>query len=133
MELMTDSGVNIYNALQWSMEATANGAFEGRTAGIIERIKDGLPLAKSLEMSGLFPHDCVEMISVAEESGSMPDTFKRLARNYFEQADLAIRALVSAFSWLIWISVASVIIYYIFTMAMTYIGAINGALRDAGQ
>ena len=56
MEMMTDSGVNIFNALQWSMEATANGAFEGRTSGIIQRIKDGLPLSKSLEMSGLFPH-----------------------------------------------------------------------------
>ena len=33
MELMTDSGVNIFNALQWSMEATANGAFEGADAG----------------------------------------------------------------------------------------------------
>jgi type IV pilus assembly protein PilC len=130
MELMTDSGVNIYNALQWSMEATANGAFEGRTPAIIQRIKDGLPLSKSLEMSGLFPNDCIEMVAVAEESGSLPDTFKRLARNYFEAADMAVRALVTAFSWLIWIGVASVIIYYIFTMAMTYIGALNGALQE---
>jgi type II secretory pathway component PulF len=133
MELMTDSGVNIYNALQWSMDATANGAFEARTPAIIQRIKDGLPLSQSLDMSGLFPHDCIEMIAVAEESGSLPDTFKRLARNYFEQADMALRALVTAFSWLIWIGVASVIIYYIFTMAMTYIGALNGLLTEVGQ
>ena len=85
MEMMTDSAVNIFNALQWSMEATANSAFEARTPEIIQQIKDGLPLSKSLEMSGLFPHDCIEMISVAEESGSMPETFKRLAQNYFER------------------------------------------------
>ena len=92
MEMMTDSAVNIFNALQWSMEATANSAFEARTPEIIQQIKDGLPLSKSLEMSGLFPHDCIEMISVAEESGSLPETFKRLAQNYFEAADMATRA-----------------------------------------
>ena len=130
MEMMTDSGVNIYNALQWSMEATANGAFEGRTPAIIQRIKDGLSLSKSLELSGLFPHDCIEMISVAEESGSMPETFKRLAQNYFEQADLALRALVTAFTWLIWGAIAGFIIYNIFKFAMIYINILNGALNE---
>jgi type IV pilus assembly protein PilC len=129
MELMTDSGVNIFNALQWSMDATANGAFEGRTPAIIQRIKDGLPLAKSLEMSGLFPTDYIEMMHVAEESGSMPEMFGRLARNYFEQADRSVRALVTALSWLIWACVASVIIYYIFKMAMIYIRLLNGAMN----
>ncbi len=130
MEMMTDSGVNIFNALQWSMEATANGAFEGRTPAIIQRVKDGLPLSRSLEMSGLFPNDCIEMISVAEESGSMPETFKRMAKNYFEQADLAMRALVTVFTWMIWSAIAAFIIYNIFKFAMIYINALNGALND---
>ena len=130
MEMMTDSGVNIFNALQWSMEATANSAFEGRTPAIIQRVKDGLPLSKSLEMSGLFPGECIEMISVAEESGSMPETFKRLAKNYFEQADLAMRALVTVFTWMIWSAIAAFIIYNIFKFAMIYMNALNGALTD---
>ena len=81
-------------------------------------------------MSGLFPHDCIEMIAVAEESGSMPETFKRLAKNYFEQADMALRALVTALTWLIWVCVAAVIIYNIFQFAMIYINALNGALNE---
>jgi len=130
MELMTDSGVNIFNAIQWSMDATANGAFEGRTPAIVQRIKDGLPLSKSLELSGLFPPECIEMVAVAEESGSMPETFKRLAKNYFEQADTALSALVTALTWLIWASVAAVIVYNIFKLAMVYINALNGALNE---
>ena len=47
-----------------------------------------------------------------------------------EAADMAVRALVTAFSWLIWIGVASVIIYYIFTMAMTYINTITSLTRE---
>jgi len=130
MEMMTDSGVDIFNALQWSMEATANGAFEARTPGITQQIKDGVPLSKSLEASGLFPHECIEMISVAEESGSMPETFGRLSKNYFEQADMALRALVTAFTWIIWICVATFIIINIFKFAMMYINMLNGALND---
>ena len=105
MELMTDAGVNILNAIQWSLQATANGAFEGRGEAIAQRIKDGMPLARGLEMSGLFPSDYVEMVHVAEESGNMPEMFARLAKNYFEKADDALIALSTAFSWFIRICV----------------------------
>ena len=65
-------------------------------------------------MSGLFPTDYVEMVHVAEESGSMPEMFGRLAKNYFEKADDALRALTTAFSWLIYICVGWLIIFFIF-------------------
>lgn len=126
MELMTGAGVNIFQAITWSLQATANGAFEGRAEAINQRLKDGISLSKSLEMSGLFPYDYIEMVNVSEESGSMPEMFGRLARNYFEKADTAIRALTSAISALIWICVAAVIIYYIFQMAGQYLQALNG-------
>ncbi len=130
MEMMTDAGVNIFNALQWSIQATANGAFEGRGAEIMQRIKDGMPLSRSLEMSGLFPHDYVEMVHVAEESGSMPEMFGRLAKNYFEKADDALRALTTAFSWFICICVAAFIIFFIFQLLLMYISQLNAAMSN---
>jgi type IV pilus assembly protein PilC len=125
MELMTDAGVNIFNALQWSMDATTNGAFEGRTPAIIQSVKDGVPLSESLRASGLFPHEYVEMMHVGEESGSMPDMFKRLAQNYFEQAERALHALTTVLGWCIWICVAAVIIFFIFRFFSMYLGNIN--------
>ena len=44
-----------------------------------------------------------------------------------------VSVLVTAFSWLIWIGVAAVIIYNIFVLAMSYISAVNGALNDIQQ
>jgi type IV pilus assembly protein PilC len=129
MELMTDAGVNIFNALQWSMEATANGAFEGRTPGIIQRIKEGVPLSQSLEASGLFPAEYVAMVHVGEESGSMPDMFKRLAQNYFENAERALRAMTTVLGWCIWVCVAAVVIFFIFRFFAMYLGNINRLLE----
>jgi type IV pilus assembly protein PilC len=128
MELMTDAGVNIFDALQWSMEATANGAFEGQTPTIIQNVKDGVALSESLRASGLFPHDYLEMMHVGEESGSMPDMFKRLAQNYFEQAERALSALTTVLGWCIWICVAAVIIFFIFRFFSMYIGSINSMM-----
>jgi len=132
MELMTDAGVNIFNALQWSMEATANGAFEGRTPAIIQRVKEGVPLSESLEASGLFPVEYIEMMHVGEESGSMPDMFRRLAENYFEQAERALRAMTTVLGWMIWICVASVIVFFIFRFFFFYLGNLTRALQEAG-
>jgi len=89
-------------------------------------LRNGDGIHRALEATRLFPYDYIEMINVAEESGSMPDTFGRLARNYFEKADNAIKALTVAFGWLIWVVVAGVIIYYIFIFAMKYISALSG-------
>jgi type IV pilus assembly protein PilC len=129
MELMTDSGVNIFNAIQWSMEATANGAFEGRMPAIIQRIKEGVPLSNSLEMSGLFPIEYIEMAHVGEESGSLPETFGRLAKNYFDQAERALRAMTTVLGWAIWVCVATLVIFFIFRFFAMYLGNINRAME----
>ena len=125
MELMTDAGMQIYNSITWSLEATANGAFAARATGVIQRLKDGQPLHESLQKTGLFPHDYVEMISVAEVSGSMPEMFGRLARNYFEKMGQALKAFGTVVFWLVWIVVAGVIIYYIFRFASMAFGHLN--------
>lgn len=126
MEMMTGSGVRIFDAIKWSLEATANGAYEARCPQILESIRNGVPLFESLEKTGLFPYDYIQMLHTAEESGSMPDIFGRLSRNYFEKAEAAIKVLAVAMSFLIWIAVAGAIIYYIFVFAGMYISAISG-------
>ena len=126
MEVMTAGGVRILDAIKWSMEATANGAFEARSAGIIRQVESGVPFYEALQRSGLFPHDYTEMVSVAEESGSMPDIFARLARQYFEKMEAALKALGQVIFWLIWMAVAGVIIYHIFRI----FGSIYGPVID---
>ena len=128
MEMMTSGGIRILDAIRWSLKATANAAYEARAPVVIEQVQAGDSLSEALGRTGLFPYEYTEMIHVAEESGTMPDIFARLARNYFEKMDEALRALVSAVSWLIWIAVAAVIIAFIFYFALQYVRMLNSLM-----
>lgn len=120
MEMMTAGGIRILDAIRWSFESTTNSAFEARAPGVVEQVRGGVPLNEALRQTGLFPHEYAEMIHVAEESGTMPDMFARLARNYFEEMDRRIKALGVVMFWVIWIIVAAVIIGYIIYFASMY-------------
>lgn len=126
MELMTEAGVRIFDAITWSLEATANGAFIARGPAMLGDLQDGVELDKVLEHTGLFPDDYVQMINVAHQSGSLPDMFARLSRDYFDRAETAMRALSWVAMILLWLVVAGVIIYYIFVYAFAYISLISG-------
>ena len=117
MEMMTEAGVPILDAITWSLEATTNGAFIARGPAICKQLSDGELLADTFGRSGLFPVEYVEMIAVAQESGSLPEMFKRLARNYFEKMEMAMKVLTRVLGILVWIVVACVIIYFIFLLA----------------
>ena len=131
MEMMTDAGVHILDAVQSSLEATANHAFIARGPRIRENLQGGMTLFQSLDATGLFPYDYIQMLNTAEESGSMPDIFRRLAKYYFEKAETAIKAFGTVVSVLLAGTVAAVIIYYIFFFFGSYMQLI-GDLTGGG-
>lgn len=116
MDLMTNAGVPIFNAVTWSLESTANGAYAALAPRIVNDLKAGVPLAESLQSTGLFPDELIEMVNVGAESGSMPDLFRRMSRLYNEKFDLAMKTVTVMLGWLVWFIVAGVIIYHIFTL-----------------
>ena len=120
MDLMLNAGVPIFNAVTWSLESTANGAYVALAPRIVGDLKAGVPLAESLQSSGLFPDDLIEMVHVGTESGSMPDLFRRMSRLYNEKFDLAMKTLTIMLGWLVWFVVAGVIAYHIFQFAGNY-------------
>lgn len=126
MELMTQAGVRIFDAIIWSLQATTNGAFEARGPAIVARLREGTPLSEALERSGLFPYDYIEMINVAQESGSMPNIFGRLAKIYFDKMDTALKVLTRVVAVVVWMIVAAVIIYHIFY----FYGMVGRAVQD---
>jgi len=125
MDLMTSAGVPIFDAVTWSLESTANGAYAALAPRIVEDLEAGVPLAQTFQSTGLFPDDLIEMVHVGTESGSMPDLFRRMSRLYKEKFDLAMHALTVMIGWLVWLIVAGVIIYFIIKFAMGYVNMVN--------
>ena len=129
MQLMTEAGAPIFDSIERSLRATNNGAFQARAERITRTLADGVPLPDALQAAGLFPIDYVEIMRVAVESGSMSESFARLARQHFDNAERGMRAAAVAFGVLIWVGIAGILTYFIITLAMKYwIGPIRDTL-----
>lgn len=125
MHLMTNAGVTVLDAIIWSSQATANGEYAANGPRIAEDLRQGVPMYAALDKTGLFPNDVIEMVHVGEESGESPDMFRRLSIVFQERVTAALAFLSAAFGWLIWMIVAGVIIYYIFTFARQYMNMLT--------
>ncbi len=121
MELMTDAGVRITDAVTWSLQASGNAAYAARAPKIVSQLEAGNSLSEALSRTGLFPYDYLEMLHIAEESGSMPDIFRRQAKDYFERAEVSLKMITSAVFWTAWgIMAIIIIVFYVRTILGFY-------------
>ena len=123
--LTQQTGMPVNRSLQGSLKATGNGAFVSQTPFITSAVMEGSSLTESLKQSRLFPVEFLEMVSVAEESGTVPEALHRLSPHFEEDARRALKILTSAISVVVWLFVAGFIIFFVFKVALTYIAMLN--------
>ncbi len=129
--LTQQAGMNVLDSIEASLKATANGAFIAATPRMVAMVREGEDLADSFADSNLFPKDIIEMVRVGESSGTVPETLQRLSPVLEDQARRSLHGLTMALGGLIWAFVAAIIIYFIFRLAMFYVGMINDAASGA--
>jgi type IV pilus assembly protein PilC len=123
--LTQQTGMPVNRSLQGSLKATGNGAFVSQTPFITSAVMEGSSLTESLKQSRLFPIEFLEMVSVAEESGTVPEALHRLSPHFEEDARRALKILTSAISVVVWLFVAGFIIFFVFKVMLTWIAMIN--------
>jgi type IV pilus assembly protein PilC len=123
--LTQQTGMPVNRSLQGSLKATGNGAFIAQTPFITSAVMEGSSLTDSLMQSRLFPEEYLEMVSVAEESGTVPEALHRLSPHFEEDARRALKILTSAISVVVWLFVAGFIIFFVFKVVLSYIGVID--------
>ena len=128
--LTQQAGMSINPSLESSLKATGNGAFAGMTPMVTAMVSAGEDLSFALSETKLFPREYLELVRVGEASGTVPETLERLSPQLEEQARRALSALTATLAWVIWGMVATMIIYFIFRIALMYIGLLNSAIND---
>ena len=123
--LTQQTGMPVTRSLQVSLKATGNGAFIAQTPFITSAVMEGSSLTDSLAQSRLFPEEYIEMVSVGEESGTVPEALHRLSPQFEEDARRALKILTSAISVMVWLVVAGFIIFFVFRVVLKYIAMIN--------
>lgn len=125
--LTAQTGMPIVRSLEASLRATGNGAFRGATGDVCSLVQDGEELSVALRAAGVFPEDFLQIVEVAESSGTVPESLARLSPEFEDQARRSLKALAETAGWLVWIAVAGLIVFVIFSIFSKYVGMINQA------
>ena len=127
--LTQQTGMPVVESLKGSLRATGNGAFMASSPNICGTILEGATLTDALARSELFPDDFLEMVSVAEESGTVPEALNRLSPQFEENARSHLKTLTRAVTVLVWLIVAGFIVFFVFRFILWYVDQINQALQ----
>lgn len=128
--LTQQAGMPIRPSLESSLKATGNGAYVAAIPMVVGLVSEGYELSVALKETGLFPRDYLELVRVGETSGTVPETLERLSPQLEEQARRSLSALTATLAWVIWGMVATMIVFFIFRIAMMYVNMLNNALND---
>ena len=129
--LTQQAGMSITPSLESSLKATGNGAYANAIPMVTAMVTEGEDLSFALKETGLFPREYLELVRVGETSGTVPETLERLSPQLEDQALRSLATLTTALGWVIWGMVATLIVIFIFRIALMYIGLINDAVSEA--
>lgn len=123
--LTLDSPMSTKKALRLSMEITSNDAFIQACQPVLASIKKGQPIVQALSQCSIFPEEYLAQIEVAEESGSIPETCKRLALHHSEEAGRQLSIIFYLMGGAVWLCTAGFIIFMIMKMYGSYLGKLG--------
>lgn len=103
------SGISIIETLNIVSEATSNILFKEEIKETAKKVKDGTPIAQTIEGSKNFPILVSQMISVGEETGTLSDILLKIADFYEKEMDNMIKNLTSLLEPLMMLMIGSMI------------------------
>lgn len=129
MALSLEAGLDPIRAIHLSLDSTGSDYYRSGSDDARDAIRDGATLAGSLQATAVFPEDFISRVDIAEQSGTDAESMEILAREYDERAEAAVRFLSNAATMFVRVTISCILIFFIFKIAMTYLGAINDAAQ----
>ncbi|HQZ00905.1 MAG TPA: type II secretion system F family protein [Propionicimonas sp.] len=95
LSMMLAAGVPLLQALSTVGKASNNWAIEQAVNDVQKSVRDGRSFAAPLAKAAVFPPIVAQMVSVGEESGTLPDMLASIADMYEAEAKTATEQLAS--------------------------------------
>ena len=109
MATLLESGVPILYSLEISGRSVNNLIMADIIRKIKDDVREGKPMRDSLERSGFFEPMVIQMVSIGEEIGELPQMFKRINSFYQEYCDTFLTRFVSIFEPVVLVFIGGVI------------------------
>lgn len=89
------SGITLVDALGIIRKASGNVILVEATEDMLQSVKKGGSLTKSLKKTNIFPAMVIQMVTVGEETAELDEMLLHIAALYDKEVDLAVESLTS--------------------------------------
>lgn len=132
MSTLLAGGLPLVPALE-----TAGGSMQSRlissaVAQAAQRVREGRPLAASLEDTGVFPELAIEMIEVGESTGALPQMLASAAEFYEEDVETALTAAMSLIEPIILIIMGIIVAFVLLSLYLPIFTLGSGGIPQRG-
>lgn len=112
------NGVSILNSLEIVKEVMSNRIVKDEMSRVSDAITQGSGIAAPLRDSKVFPPVVVNMISIGEETGRLPDVLLRVAASYEMEVDRSVKTMTSLIEPLIILGMGLVVAFVVISMLL---------------
>ena len=124
-------GIPLMPALQTAADSMQSRLISSATMGAAEKVREGSPLARSLEDSKVFPILAVEMIEVGESTGALPAMLNSVAEFYEEDVQTALVAALSLIEPAILIFMGAIVAFVLISLYLPIFSLGAGGIKPA--
>jgi type IV pilus assembly protein PilC len=93
---LLSGGTPMVPAIEIASESVTNQLVATRIAGVVQNVREGEPLWRSLDSTGVMSDLAVEMIKVGESTGALTEMLTNVSEFYDEEIESRLARLVSA-------------------------------------
>ena len=129
MALALDAGLDPIRSIHMSLDSTGSDYYRAGSEPAKKAILGGATLAESLKATLVFPDEFIARVDIAEHSGTDAESMELLAKEYDERAQSAVRFMSGFATAIVRTLVALMLIFFIFRIASSYLGALSGAME----
>src|SRR5271157_3694746 len=124
-------GIPLMPALQTAADSMQSRLISSATMKAAEKVREGSPLALSLEEAGVFPGLAVEMIEVGESTGALPAMLNSVADFYEEDVQTALVAALSLIEPVILIFMGAIVAFVLISLYLPIFSLGAGGIKPA--
>jgi type IV pilus assembly protein PilC len=96
MSILLESGLTLVYTLEVAARSVGNSHFEAQVLAARQHVKDGASLSAEMGKLEVFPLLVSEMAKIGEETGSLPEVFKKISDYYQKELITNVERFVSA-------------------------------------
>ena len=106
---LLSGGTPMVPSIEIASQSVTNADISQRISGIVQNVREGEPLWRSLESTGAISDLAVEMIKVGESTGALTEMLGNVSEFYDEEIEARLSRVVAAIEPLILVFMGSVI------------------------